>query len=182
MPFKVAGAVGFGRPFGTAPIGPQREIARRASWSLPNAVKQRRRSEVMEHQWHRSLAAVVCCALTRIATCRFCIDERAGTRIAFFKRGPSSREGTISKKENQMKSKITYPAVAAAALLALTQLAAAQGTSGGPGAIASIPGSVVRGHEQGHGLMSIITGSTLPQPNASRETIARRGQNPTPPK
>ena len=72
-----------------------------------------------------------------------------------------------------MKSKIAYPALAAAALLALTQLAAAQGTSGGTSAIASIPGSVVRGHEQGHGLMSIITGSTLPPPNASRETMTR---------
>ncbi len=81
-----------------------------------------------------------------------------------------------------MKSKIAYPALAAAALLALTQLAAAQGTSGGTGAIASIPGSVVRGHERGHGLMSIITGSTLSQPNASRETMTRRGQNQTPPK
>jgi hypothetical protein len=121
-------------------------------------------------------------AFTRIATCRFCIDERAGTRIAFFKRGPSSRDGTISKKENQMKSKIAYPALAATALLALTQLAAAQGTSGGTGAIASIPGGVVRGHEQGHVLISIITRSTLPQPNASRETMTRRGQNLTPPK
>jgi hypothetical protein len=81
-----------------------------------------------------------------------------------------------------MKSKIAYPALAAAALLALTQLAAAQGTSGGTGAIASIPSSVVRGHEQGHGLISIIAGSTLPQPNAFRETMTRRGQNPTPPK
>src|SRR5438552_8398086 len=145
MPFKVACAVGFGRPFGTAPIEPQREIARIASKCLPNGVEQRRRSDVMEHRWRRSLAA------TRIATCRFCIDERAGTRIAFLKRGPSSRDGTISKKENQMKSKIAYPALAATALLASTQLATAQGTSGGTGAIASIPGSVVRGHEQGHG-------------------------------
>jgi hypothetical protein len=96
--------------------------------------------------------------------------------------GQSSRDGTISKKENQMKSKIAYSALAAAALLALTQLAAAQGTSGGNGAIASIPGSVVRGHEQGRGLMSIVTGSTLPQPNVSKETMTRRGQSPTPPK
>jgi hypothetical protein len=81
-----------------------------------------------------------------------------------------------------MKSKIAYPALAAAALLALTQLAAAQGTSGGTGAIASIPGSVVRGHEPGHGLISIITGSTLPQPYASRETMTRRDKTPTPPK
>jgi hypothetical protein len=81
-----------------------------------------------------------------------------------------------------MESKATYFALAAATLLALTQLAAAQGTSGATGAIASIPGSVVRGHEQGLGLFSILTGSTLPQPNVSRETMTRRGQNPTPPK
>jgi hypothetical protein len=39
--------------------------------------------------------------------------------------GQSSRDGTISKKENQMKSKMAYSALAAAALLALTQPAAA---------------------------------------------------------
>ena len=44
-----------------------------------------------------------------------------------------------------MKSKLAYSGLAAAALLALTQPAAAQGTSGGTGAVASIPGSVVRG-------------------------------------
>ena len=117
-----------------------------------------------------------------ILTGRAYVAANDSKRLAFFKRGPSSRDGMISKKENQMKSKIAYPALAAAALLALTQLAAAQGTSGGTGAIASIPGSVVRGHEQGHGLISIITGSTLPQPNVSKETMTRRGQNPTPPK
>jgi hypothetical protein len=109
MPFKVAGAVGFGRPFGTAPIEPQREIARRTSRSLPNGVKQRRRSGVSEHRGHRSLAAVVSCAFTRIGTCRFCIDERAGTRIAFFKRGPSSRDGAISKegKPNEIENSLS---------------------------------------------------------------------------
>ena len=79
-----------------------------------------------------------------------------------------------------MKSKIAY--FAAAALLALTQLAAAQGTSGGTGAIASIPGSVVRGHEQGRGLVSIIAGSTLPQPDVSKQAMTRRRESPTPPK
>jgi hypothetical protein len=64
-----------------------------------------------------------------------------------------------------MKSKLAYSGLAAAALLALTQPAAAQGTSGGTGAVASIPGSVVRGHEQGPGLFSIVTGSTLPNAN-----------------
>jgi hypothetical protein len=77
-----------------------------------------------------------------------------------------------------VKSKIAYRELAAAALFALTQLAAAHGMSGRTGAIASIPGSVVRGHEQGHGLISIITGSTLPQPNPSWETMTRRGQKP----
>jgi hypothetical protein len=60
-----------------------------------------------------------------------------------------------------MKSKMTCSALAATALLALMQLAAAQGTSGGTGAIASIPGSVVRGHEQGPGLISVLAGSAL---------------------
>jgi hypothetical protein len=68
-----------------------------------------------------------------------------------------------------MKSKLAYSGLAAAALLALTQPVAAQGTSGGTGAIASIPGSVVRDHEQGSGLVSIITGSTLPNSNLDRK-------------
>ena len=64
-----------------------------------------------------------------------------------------------------MKSKTAYFGFAAAALFALTQPIAAQGTSGGTGAVASIPSSVVRGHEQGPGLISILTGSTLPNSN-----------------
>jgi len=76
-----------------------------------------------------------------------------------------------------MKSKVAYSALAVASLLALTQLAAAQGTGGSTGAIASIPGSVVRGHEQGPGLFSIVTGSTLPNANLdSRQRTPRRGQ------
>jgi hypothetical protein len=47
-----------------------------------------------------------------------------------------------------MKSKIARSMLAVTALLASTQFVAAQGTSGGTGAVASIPGSVVRGHEQ----------------------------------
>jgi hypothetical protein len=75
-------------------------------------------------------------------------------------------------KPNEIEN--SFSARAAAALLALTQLAAAQGTSGGTGAIASIPGSVVRGHEQGPGLISIITGSTLPNSNwDSRQNATR---------
>ena len=75
-----------------------------------------------------------------------------------------------------MKSKVAYSALAVASL-ALTQPAAAQGTGGSTGAIASIPGSVVRGHEQGPGLFSIVTGSTLPNANLdSRQRTPRRGQ------
>jgi hypothetical protein len=66
-----------------------------------------------------------------------------------------------------MKSRIVYSVLPAAVLFASAQLAAAQGTSGGNGAVASIPGSVVRGHEQGPGLISIIGGSTLPNSNSN---------------
>jgi hypothetical protein len=76
-----------------------------------------------------------------------------------------------------MKSKLAYSGLAAAALLALTQPAAAQGISGGTGAGASIPGSVVRGHEQGPGLFSIVTRSTLPNANLdSRQRTPRPGE------
>jgi hypothetical protein len=76
-----------------------------------------------------------------------------------------------------MKSRIVYSVLPAAALFASAQLAAAQGTSGGNGAVASIPGSVVRGHEQGPGLFSIITGSTLPNSNSnSNRRPARAGE------
>ena len=57
-----------------------------------------------------------------------------------------------------MKFKSVYAALAIAAVLATTQPIMAQGTSGATGAVASIPGSVVRGHEQGLGLISIMTG------------------------
>jgi hypothetical protein len=54
---------------------------------------------------------------------------------------------------------------ATAALLAQSQLAAAQGPSGGNGAVASVPGSVVRAGEQPHpvtqpGILSLINGPT----------------------
>jgi hypothetical protein len=73
-----------------------------------------------------------------------------------------------------MKSNIAYSVLAAASLLALTQPAAAQGTSGGTGAVASIPGSVVRGHEQGPGLISIMTGATVPDSSvdSKRRTVS----------
>jgi hypothetical protein len=56
-----------------------------------------------------------------------------------------------------MKFKSAYSAFAIAVLLASTQPIMAQGTSGATGAVASIPGSVVRGHEQGPGLLGIMT-------------------------
>jgi hypothetical protein len=60
--------------------------------------------------------------------------------------------------------------------LMLMQYAAGQGTSGGNGAVASIPGGVVRGHEQGPGLVSIIAGPTLPNPSLdSRRRTAHEG-------
>ena len=64
-----------------------------------------------------------------------------------------------------MKSTVVYSALAAASLVALTQPTAAQGTSGSTGAVASIPGSVVRGHEQGPGLFNIMSGLTSPDSN-----------------
>jgi hypothetical protein len=76
-----------------------------------------------------------------------------------------------------MKSKVAHSVLAAASLLALAQFAAAQGTGGSTGAIASIPGSVVRGHEQGPGLFSVVTGSTLPNANVdSRQRTPRPGE------
>jgi hypothetical protein len=55
----------------------------------------------------------------------------------------------------------------ASALFGSIQPAAAQGTSGGNGAVASIPGSVVRDHEQGPGLFSILTNAPLPNQNSN---------------
>jgi hypothetical protein len=65
-----------------------------------------------------------------------------------------------------MKFKPAYSVFAIAALLASTQPIMAQGTSGATGAVASIPGSVVRGHEQGPGLFSIITAPRSMNSNA----------------
>jgi hypothetical protein len=80
-----------------------------------------------------------------------------------------------------MKSGMAYSA--AIALLASTQFAAAQGPAGSTGAIASIPGYIVRA-EPGQpvpqqGILSIIT--TPPSPNAdARPKATRRGENPMP--
>jgi hypothetical protein len=83
------------------------------------------------------------------------------------------------QKEHHMNSRKTRFALAAAALLASTQLAAAQGTSGGTGAVASIPGSVVRGHEHGYGLFSILTDPNPAQPYVVRQPPASRRENPS---
>jgi len=70
-----------------------------------------------------------------------------------------------------VKLKLAYSALAAATLAASTLFAAAQGPSGGTGAIASIPGSIVRAAEQGQpvtqpGIINIITSPTPPSSNA----------------
>ena len=82
-----------------------------------------------------------------------------------------------------MKSRMACSA--AIALLASTQFAAAQGPAGSTGAIASIPGYIVRA-EPGQpipqqGILSIIT--TPPNSNAdARQRPTRRGENPMPQK
>jgi len=87
-----------------------------------------------------------------------------------------------------MKSKLAYSTFAAALLLASTQFATAQGPSGGTGAVASIPGNVVRGAEQRQpatqlGIISIITSATPPKSNVgSKQTTTRRGDSPMPSK
>ena len=86
-----------------------------------------------------------------------------------------------------MKSKIACSAFAATVLLALTQSATAQGTSGGTGAVASIPGSVVRAAEEGRrgtqpGLISILTNPPSPNPYVDSKQTMRRGQSQVPSK
>jgi hypothetical protein len=71
----------------------------------------------------------------------------------------------FKKGNDQMKA--SHCMFVASALIASTQVTAAQGTSGGSGAAASIPGSVVRGHEQGPGLFSILTNATPTSYNPS---------------
>jgi hypothetical protein len=78
--------------------------------------------------------------------------------------------------------------LATAALVAQSQFAAAQGPSGGNGAVASIPGSVVRAGEQPHpvtqpGILSLIGNPTPPTPVAdSRRPVPFRSKDPTPSK
>jgi hypothetical protein len=80
-----------------------------------------------------------------------------------------------------MKSRMACSA--AIVLLASTQFAAAQGPAGSTGAIASIPGYIVRA-EPGQpvpqqGILSILT--TPPNSNVdTRQTTTRRRENPMP--
>jgi hypothetical protein len=73
--------------------------------------------------------------------------------------------------------------VVLAAVVALASDAAAQGTGGSTGAIASIPGSVVRGHEQQPGLFSILASPPPPGADAvSKQKAVRRSERPLPSK
>jgi hypothetical protein len=79
-----------------------------------------------------------------------------------------------------MKSRIIPFALAlAAATIGLIETAAAQGTSGGQGVVASIPGSVVRGHEQSPGLFSVLAGTPTPNYGSDFAQRARRTQSHT---
>jgi hypothetical protein len=70
-----------------------------------------------------------------------------------------------------------------AAVVALASDASAQGTGGSTGAVASIPGSVVRGHEQQPGLFSILANPPPPSADAvSKPRTIRRGENASPSK
>jgi hypothetical protein len=87
-----------------------------------------------------------------------------------------------TREANHMKCRTVYSMLAVAGLFASTELAAAQGTSGGTGAIASIPGSVVRaepGQPAQLGLIGILTNP--PQSNTdTRRGTTRRGESPPP--
>jgi hypothetical protein len=68
-------------------------------------------------------------------------------------------------------------------VVALASDAVAQGTGGATGAIASIPGSVVRDHEQQPGLFSLITSPTRPGTDAvSKPRPIPRSERPLPSK
>jgi hypothetical protein len=104
-------------------------------------------------------------------------DQRATglcrIRIDNFLRADNPYHAIQLSEGSDMKSDMVCFAFTAAALLASTDVAAAQGTSGGNGAVASIPGSVVRGHEQGPGLISILSGSTPPNYSSASTQKAR---------
>jgi hypothetical protein len=68
-------------------------------------------------------------------------------------------------------------------VVALASDAAAQGTGGSTGAVASIPGSVVRGHEQQPGILSIIASPPAPSADAvSTSKPIRHSERPPPSK
>jgi hypothetical protein len=68
-------------------------------------------------------------------------------------------------------------------IVALASDASAQGTGGSTGAIASIPGSVVRDHQQQPGILSLIASPPPPSANAvSKPAPIRRSERPLPSK
>jgi hypothetical protein len=68
-------------------------------------------------------------------------------------------------------------------VVALASDASAQGTGGSTGAIASIPGSVVRDHQQQPGILSLIASPPPPSADAvSRPYPVRRSERPLPSK
>jgi hypothetical protein len=74
---------------------------------------------------------------------------------------------------------VVLTGVVLAGVVALASDAAAQGTGGSTGAIASIPGSVVRGHEQQPGLFSILASPPPPDADAvSKQKAIRRSERP----
>jgi hypothetical protein len=68
-------------------------------------------------------------------------------------------------------------------VVALASDASAQGTGGSTGAIASIPGSVVRDHQQQPGILSLIASPPPPSADAvSKPDPVRRSERPLPSK
>jgi hypothetical protein len=84
--------------------------------------------------------------------------------------------------------KLKFACSFSAVLLAIPQLAIAQGPSGSTGAVASIPGSVVRAREDPHpvsqpGILSLIGNPPPPYSAAdSKATMARHHRVPPPSK
>jgi hypothetical protein len=119
------------------------------------------------------------------------VDCLAGNADAVRGLGRRGRVATIAgaifvdfEKESQLKFKQTC-SLAFAVLLALPQLAAAQGPSGGNGAVASIPSSVYRAADQGRpvtqpGILSLIGNPMPPAPVAnSRRTYREKDPAPS---
>jgi len=68
-------------------------------------------------------------------------------------------------------------------VVALASDASAQGTGGSTGAIASIPGSVVRDHQQQPGILSLIVSPPPPSADTvSKPKPVRRSERPLPSK